>query len=79
MVIENRKPEGMWEICKMFLRDGEFLYHAIYLIVTMMALGLTPLFYSVLLVDWIKRSQDVIDILKAVSHNYQKILKTLFL
>jgi len=78
MLIENRKPEGLWEICKMFLRDREFLYHAIYLIVTMMGL-FTPLFYSVLLVDWIKRSQDVIDILKALSHNYQKILKTLFL
>lgn len=53
----------------MFLRDGETMYYVIYLILTSAAL-ITPLFYSLLLVDWIKRSQDVIEILKALTHKY---------
>ena len=48
MVIEKKKPTGVFEISFMFLRDAETMYYVVYLIITSAA-NISPLFYSLLL------------------------------
>jgi len=63
----------------LFLTDGETMYYVFYMIITLGCFFISPLFYSVLLTDVIKRSSDLMDLLKVVTYNYKKLLKSLFL
>ena len=62
----------------MFLQDSETIYYIVYFIMTIGAL-FYKFFYSLLLIDVIKRSTDLIGVLKVLSHNWKKLLKTGFL
>jgi len=61
------------------LRDGDNLYNILYLIVSIIALATTPLVYSILLLDIVKRSDDLQNIIKSITHNITQLIKAVLL
>lgn len=74
----NEKIKGFLKKSVLLLSDYECIYQIIYFFISCLAL-VTPLFYAILLIDIIKRSSDLKEVLRVVSHNYKKLLKIVFL
>lgn len=78
--IENffkKLESSRYKYLKIFL-DVENIYNLIYLSTTLVAF-FYPLAYSLLLLDLIKRSEDLQNIIRAVTLNWASLLKTLVL
>lgn len=61
------------------LRDSDNLYNILYLIISIIALATTPLVYSILLLDIVKRSDDLQNIIKSITHNITQLIKAMLL
>ncbi len=70
----GKKVKGFFKKTKLYLIDGETLYNLTYLAFTIAAL-FYPFFYTILLIDVIKRSNDLITVLRALQLNYKKLFK----
>jgi len=60
------------------LTDKESIYYFVYVGVTILALW-NPFFYAVLLLDIVRRSDDLVNILRSITENYKQLLLTLLL
>jgi inositol 1,4,5-triphosphate receptor type 1 len=68
-------------ICKRLtysLSDLEGIYYFAYVLLTIVALW-NPFFYAVLLLDIVRRSDDLVNILRSITENYKQLLLTLLL
>lgn len=68
-------------ICKRLtysLSDLEGIYYIVYVLLTIVALW-NPFFYAVLLLDIVRRSDDLVNILRSITENYKQLLLTLLL
>ena len=63
---------------KIFL-DWENIYNMGYLFISIIAFAVHPLIYSLLLLDFVKRSEDLKNVIRAVTLNYKQLIKTLIL
>lgn len=55
------------------------MYYVFYFTITVLCAVISKLFYCILLTDVIKRSEDLMGLLKALTYNYKKLLKAFFL
>ena len=74
----SEKIKGVFKKTFLILTDIENLYSILYCIISCLALRIR-LCYAILLIDFIKRSQDLRDILKVLALNCKKLLKILCL
>jgi len=65
--------------CIRIIKDKDNLYNLIYLCVSIIAFATTPLVYSILLLDIVKRSDDLQNIIKAITHNLTQLVKAVVL
>lgn len=61
------------------LKDRENLYNLIYLAVSITAFATDPLVYSILMLDIVKRSDDLQNIIKSITYNITQLIKTCIL
>ena len=59
--------------------DWENIYNMGYLFISIIAFAVHPLIYSLLLLDFVKRSEDLKNVIRAVTLNYKQLIKTLIL
>lgn len=71
--IYRRLEKGQWKVLKIFL-DYENLYNLLYLAVTVIAFT-NPYFYSVMILDIIKRSKILQNIIRSVTENWVQMVK----
>lgn len=76
--IRRNKISGFFPKAWLFCTDLETIYIVGYFFLACVGL-LSPLIFTILLIDGVKRSKDILEMLLPISYNYKKLLKTIFL
>ena len=74
----SKTPKSKFAYLKIFT-DWENFYNMGYLVISIIAFAIHPLIYSILLLDFIKRSEDLKNVIRAITLNYKQLIKTVIL
>jgi hypothetical protein len=74
----HERVSSSFDIVRSLVRDHNFVYSSIYFIMSVIG-NIYVLFYCLLLLDIIRRSADLVNVLKAITMNWKQLLLTLVL